>query len=75
MFFGLCNSPATFQMLMDDVFQAEVNEGWLIIYMDDVFMFTKDKETNLRNTKQILQKCQDEDLVSNQKNVSFGKPR
>lgn len=36
MFFGLCNSPATFQNMMDDIFREEVNEGWLGIYMDDM---------------------------------------
>jgi hypothetical protein len=35
MFFGLCNLPATFQAYMNCTFQQEINEGWLVIYMDD----------------------------------------
>jgi hypothetical protein len=31
MFFGLTNSPATFQTMMDDIFQEEVTQGWLKI--------------------------------------------
>ena len=30
MFFGLCNSPATFQAMMDAIFKKELDKGWLI---------------------------------------------
>jgi len=56
MFFGLCNSPATFQAMMDDIFEDEVHEGWIIIYMDDILIFSKTKKTLEEQTKQILQK-------------------
>ena len=36
MFFGLTNSPATFQMMMNTIFQKEVGEGWLSVYMDNI---------------------------------------
>jgi len=36
MFFGLTNSPATFQMMMNSVFAPEIAEQWLTIYMDDM---------------------------------------
>src|SRR5258707_5480649 len=38
MFFGLRNSPATFQAMMDDYFGDMINEGWLVIYMDDILI-------------------------------------
>jgi len=44
MFFGLTNSPATFQIIMDDIFQDEVAQGWLYIYMDDMIIATEDNE-------------------------------
>ena len=44
MFFSLTNSPATFQMIMDDIFQEEVAQGWLCIYMDDIIIATEDNE-------------------------------
>jgi hypothetical protein len=50
MFFGMCNSPATFQNMMDNVFRDMKNEGWIIIYMDDVFIFTKDLQQNIEYT-------------------------
>ncbi len=42
MFFGLTNSPATFQSMMDDIFQEEITQGWLRIYMDDAIIAMED---------------------------------
>jgi len=44
MFFGLTNSPATFQMMIDNIFQEEVAQGWLHIYMDNMIIATEDDE-------------------------------
>jgi hypothetical protein len=41
MFFGLTNSPATFQMMMNTIFRKEVAQGWLSVYMDDIAIHTK----------------------------------
>jgi hypothetical protein len=41
MFFGLTNSPATFQMMMNTIFRKEVLQGWLSVYMDDIAIHTK----------------------------------
>ena len=40
MFFGLTNSPATFQMMMNTIFRREVAKGWLSVYMDDIAIHT-----------------------------------
>ena len=40
MFFGLTNSPATFQRFMNDSFCNMITEGWLIIYMDDLLIYS-----------------------------------
>jgi hypothetical protein len=41
MFFGLTNSPAMFQMMMNTIFRREVQEGWFSIFMDDGIIYTK----------------------------------
>ena len=41
MFFGLTNSPTTFQMMMNTIFRKEVAKGWLSVYMDDIAIHTK----------------------------------
>ena len=44
MFFGLCNSLATFQAMMNDILKDKLNNGWVIVYMDDILIFSKTKE-------------------------------
>ena len=56
MFFGLCNSPATFQNMMNDIFQEEIAEGEMDIYMDDILIFTETMEAHIKKCKQVLRK-------------------
>src|SRR5882672_120287 len=44
MFFGLCNSPATFQRMMNEIFEEEIFEGWCLIYMDDILILSETKK-------------------------------
>jgi Reverse transcriptase (RNA-dependent DNA polymerase) len=44
MFFGLTNSPATFQTMMDGVFEELIMEGVVVVYLDDILIFTKTLE-------------------------------
>jgi len=41
MFFGLCNSPATFQTMMDDIFDGLITEGVVVVYLDNILIFTE----------------------------------
>jgi hypothetical protein len=40
MFFGLTNSPATFQTMMDKIFKDKVATGNVIIYMNNILIAT-----------------------------------
>ena len=39
MFFSLTNSPATFQIMMDNVFDEFISEGVIVMYLDDILIF------------------------------------
>ncbi len=41
MFFGLTNSPATFQTMMNMIFQDLIDEGSVTIYIDDIAIHTR----------------------------------
>ncbi len=41
MFFGLTNSPATFQMMMNNIFTDLIWDGLVCIYMDDILVFAQ----------------------------------
>ena len=45
MFFELCNSPATFQAMMDNIFADMIDENFIIVYVDNIFLFAPDKIT------------------------------
>src|SRR5882724_1646094 len=40
MFFGLTNSLAMFQMMMNDIFRELIDEGAVVIYMDNILIFS-----------------------------------
>ena len=54
MFFGITNSPATFQTIMNDVFRTVIAEGIVIVYLDDILIFTKTKEEHERAVWRVL---------------------
>ena len=62
MFFSLCNSPATFQAMMNEIFKDMIDEGWIVIYMDNILIFSKDLDEHQEQTKRVLQHLQEHDL-------------
>jgi len=44
MFFRMTNSPATFQTMMNDIFRTLIAEGIVVVYLDDILIFTKMEE-------------------------------
>ena len=82
MFFGLTNSPATFQMMMNMIFQKEVAEGWLSVYMDDIAIHSKKhpleiKEQHRQQHKlyihHVLNKLEKHDLYLKPEKCAFEK--
>jgi Reverse transcriptase (RNA-dependent DNA polymerase) len=56
MFFGMGNSQATFQAMMDDIFMTMIDNRLVIVYMDDILIFADMKEELERITKLVLEK-------------------
>jgi len=44
MFFGMTNSLATFQTMMNNIFRNLIVEGIVVVYLDDILIFTKTEE-------------------------------
>jgi hypothetical protein len=55
MFFGLTNSPATFQTMMDTIFCEQIMRGTLTVYMDNIVVHTKWKCNTTITGPQIAQ--------------------
>jgi hypothetical protein len=52
--FGLINAGATFQRAMDIAFQGLINQS-VIVYLDDVTVFLKNKTNDLTHLSSVLQ--------------------
>ena len=72
MFFGLCNSPTTFQKFMNDSFWDTITEGLLIVYMDDLLISSPDTHLNTEHTKRVLQRMKELNLHLKIKKCKFG---
>ena len=55
MFFGLTNSPATFQTMMDDIFEDLISEGIVVVYLVNILIFTETLDEHRRITCHILE--------------------
>jgi len=61
MFFGLTNSPATFQTMMNTIFHDLIDEGSITIYMDDIAIHTgprpgESHEDHLKRHRALVQR-------------------
>ena len=72
MFFGLCNSPATFQHMMDNIFIVQTTKGWMIIYMDDMLILAETMDELNERTLEVLQLLRENDLYLNPQKCEFG---
>src|SRR5438445_569660 len=73
MFFRMCNSPSIFQQMMNDMFSDEMHKGFLVIYMDDLMVFTQDmsKAEHAKLVKHILQNLRENDLFIKPSKCTF----
>src|ERR1700759_49125 len=55
MFFGLTNSPATFQTMMNEIFEDLIS-GVVAVYIDDILIYTQDLEQHRKITRRVLER-------------------
>jgi hypothetical protein len=62
MTFGLCNAPATFQTFMNNIFEDMIDEGHVVVYLDDILIFAEDTATLDKLTHDVLSHLEKHDL-------------
>jgi len=55
MFFGLCNSPAKFQTMMDNIFDDLITEGVVVVYLDNILIFMETLEEHRKVTRRVME--------------------
>ena len=68
--FGLCNTPATFQCLMQNML-GELNLTYCIIYLDDVIVYGRMEEEHLKRLRIVLERFREFNLKLKPSKCSF----
>ncbi|MBW0490448.1 hypothetical protein O181_030163 [Austropuccinia psidii MF-1] len=70
--FGIKNAPAHFQRMMDTIFKEEILEGWMVVYIDDIIIYSETWEYHVQYIDRVLSKCTPINLKISLKKCNFG---
>src|SRR5271163_792015 len=72
--FGLTNTPATFIILMNDIFKKYLDQ-FVVIYLDDILIYSKTKEEYLKHVRLVLKKLKEHHLYGKMSKCEFIKTK
>jgi len=64
MYFGLTNSPAIFQTIMNDLFQDMINQGNTATFIDDIIVATDTEEGHDELVEEVLRRLEENNPCS-----------
>jgi hypothetical protein len=70
--FGLTNAPATFMHLMHQTFRQFLDD-FVLVFLDDILIFSKTLEEHERHVKQVLEVLRKEKLYAKESKCEFFK--
>jgi len=70
--FGLTNAPATFMRVMNDVLRPFIDD-FIIVYLDEILIFSQTREEHLKHVKQTLDVWKRENLYVKLSKCELGK--
>jgi len=73
MFFGMTNSLATFQTMINDIFHDLIVEGIMVVYLDNILIFTRMEEEYAKAIQWVLQVLQENKLFLHLEKCEFCK--
>ena len=71
MTFGLTNVPASFQGIMNRVFQKQLGKS-VVVYLDDIMIFSKTWEEHIQHIRDALTVLRQEKFVVKPKKCVWG---
>ena len=71
----MTNSLATFQTMINDIFQNLIAEGIVMVYLDDILIFTKTEEEHVQVVRWVLQVLKENKLFLCPEKCEFYKQR
>ncbi|MBW0482573.1 hypothetical protein O181_022288 [Austropuccinia psidii MF-1] len=52
--FGIKNAATHFQRMMDTIFQEDILEGWMVVYIDDIIIYSETWEDHVQYIDRVL---------------------
>ncbi|ESK84882.1 reverse transcriptase-rnase h-integrase [Moniliophthora roreri MCA 2997] len=71
MFFRLSNLLVTFQAFMNDILSDFIDEGWCVVYMDDILLFSTNEADHQEQTERLMHQIQKHDLYFKPEKCKF----
>ena len=62
--FGLCNAPATFMSLMNDILRPYLDR-FVLVYLDDILVYSRNEQEHEEHLQKLLDKLQQHHLFLN----------
>jgi hypothetical protein len=69
--FGLCNAPATFQRMMNDILRDFLHK-FVTVYLDDVSIYCRTLEEHMEHLRLVMQRFKEEGFKLRLKKCFFG---
>lgn len=70
--FGLCNSPPTFQAMVNRILKDYIDR-FVLVYVDDILIFSRSEAEHKEHVRLVLEKLREAKLYANFKKCDFGK--
>ncbi len=69
--FGLTNAPATFCILMNDIFR-EWFDDFVVVYIHDILIYNSSLEEDVEHLQKVFQRLRENKLYAKFKKCEFG---
>jgi transposase InsO family protein len=71
--FGLANAPAQFQRMMNRLFQTQLKRNFVLVYLDDVVIYSQNKEEHWLHVREVLEILRQNQLYCKLEKCHFAK--
>lgn len=68
--FGLTNTIATFQHMMNDIFH-DLQGVYIIVYLDNILIFSRDRASHTKHVRKVLRRLKENDLFCKPEKCNF----
>ena len=69
--FGLSNAPSTFQSIMNDTLREFIEEGFVVVYLDDVLIHSKTLQEHKVHVHRVLSRLREEKFYAKLPKCAF----